>query len=161
MASGQSTARTSRVRSQEDVLYDRRIEEVGREIKSVKVKRAQKARSRQQVVVIFPGFFSEVCMTLSLAQLYQIDVETREREWATFKRFNAFYGFYRKLSKDFKKCGLPKFPPRHSKVFTDHNDPVFIEQRRKKLDKFMKELFKIPGMSNQECVLDFLGIRDH
>uniref|UniRef100_A0A7S0CUY1 PX domain-containing protein n=1 Tax=Amorphochlora amoebiformis TaxID=1561963 RepID=A0A7S0CUY1_9EUKA len=143
MASGQSTARTSRVRSQEDVLYDRRIEEVGREIKSVKVKRAQKARSRQQVV------------------LYQIDVETREREWATFKRFNAFYGFYRKLSKDFKKCGLPKFPPRHSKVFTDHNDPVFIEQRRKKLDKFMKELFKIPGMSNQECVLDFLGIRDH
>ncbi|GAB5358817.1 hypothetical protein AAMO2058_000491200 [Amorphochlora amoebiformis] len=97
MASGQSTARTSRVRSQEDVLYDRRIEEVGREIKSVKVKRAQKARSRQQVVVIFPGFFSEVCMTPSLAQLYQIDVETREREWATFKRFNAFYGFYRKV----------------------------------------------------------------
>mmetsp|Transcript_27324 Transcript_27324/g.48317 ORF Transcript_27324/g.48317 Transcript_27324/m.48317 type:complete len:157 (+) Transcript_27324:51-521(+) len=126
--------------SAEDARYLERLETLGTEIKSIAIKRVQTARSRSQVV------------------LYQIDVKTRHSEWATFKRFNAFYEFHNKISKDLKKCGIPKFPPRQSKIFTDHFDRFFIEKRRQQLEQYMQKLLRIPGMANQELMLKFLGV---
>mmetsp|Transcript_2991 Transcript_2991/g.3696 ORF Transcript_2991/g.3696 Transcript_2991/m.3696 type:complete len:162 (+) Transcript_2991:59-544(+) len=127
-------------KSEEDLHYEERLESIGTEIKSVSIKRVQTARSRSQVV------------------LYQIDVKTGHAEWATFKRFNAFYEFHQKIAKDLKKCGLPKFPPRHFKILTDHFDRSFIEKRRADLDRYMQALMTIPGMANQEHMLKFLGV---
>eukprot|EP00471_Norrisiella_sphaerica_P006325 CAMPEP_0184480732 /NCGR_PEP_ID=MMETSP0113_2-20130426/2261_1 /TAXON_ID=91329 /ORGANISM="Norrisiella sphaerica, Strain BC52" /LENGTH=149 /DNA_ID=CAMNT_0026859427 /DNA_START=9 /DNA_END=458 /DNA_ORIENTATION=- len=138
---GNSHTEHSRQKTAEDLQYEERIETVGTEIKSVVIKRVQTARSRSQVV------------------LYQIDVKTGHADWTTFKRYNAFYAFHTQLQKDFKKCGLPKFPPRHSKILTDHFDRYFIEKRRADLEQYMVNLLKIPGMANQEHMLKFLGVK--
>uniref|UniRef100_A0A7S4E073 PX domain-containing protein n=1 Tax=Lotharella globosa TaxID=91324 RepID=A0A7S4E073_9EUKA len=139
-AKAESKRKSTREKTEEDIQYEERLES-GTEIKSLAIKRVQTARSRSQVV------------------LYQVDVKTGHAEWATFKRFNAFYEFHQQLVKDLKKCGLPKFPPRHSKILTDHFDRFFIEKRRADLEQYMQSLLRIPGMANQEHMLKFLGVK--
>merc|ERR1712196_206868 len=101
--------------------------------------RVQTARSRDQVV------------------LYQIYVTPcRGKGWVKLKRFDAFAKFHAELDKELSKCGLPAFPPKFSKILTDHFDRLFIEKRRSDLEKYMRALLRIDGMGNQEIVLRFL-----
>uniref|UniRef100_A0A6V3TYL1 PX domain-containing protein n=1 Tax=Lotharella globosa TaxID=91324 RepID=A0A6V3TYL1_9EUKA len=77
-AKAESKRKSTREKTEEDIQYEERLES-GTEIKSLAIKRVQTARSRSQVV------------------LYQVDVKTGHAEWATFKRFNAFYEFHQQV----------------------------------------------------------------
>ncbi len=134
--------KSSSGKSADEIRYEQLTREVGTEIKSVSIKRVQTARSRSQVV------------------LYQINVTpSRGNAWVKLKRFDAFAKFHAELEKELSKCGLPAFPPKFSKILTDHFDRFFIEKRREDLEKYMQALLRIDGMGNQELVLRFLGVK--
>jgi hypothetical protein len=54
-------------------------------------------------------------------------------------------------------CSLPPFPGKQLKILVDHNDPSFIEERRRSLDGFMGKLLGVPHVASMLPVQIFLG----
>lgn len=54
-------------------------------------------------------------------------------------------------------CSLPPFPGKQLKLLVDHNDPSFIEERRRSLDGFMGKLLGVPHVASMLPVQIFLG----
>jgi hypothetical protein len=52
---------------------------------------------------------------------------------------------------------LPPFPGKQLKILVDHNDPSFIEERRRSLDGFMGKLLGVPHVASMLPVQIFLG----
>jgi hypothetical protein len=58
------------------------------------------------------------------------------------------------------RSSLPPLPDKTLKLTTNHRDPAFIEDRKKKLEIFITEMIRIPHVSNMTCVKSFLGLMD-
>src|SRR3989338_6120664 len=56
---------------------------------------------------------------------------------------------------------MPKLPQWYWKLLTNHQDPVFIEQRREDLQKYMRAIIAMfPDLLQETFARDFLGIPD-
>ena len=56
---------------------------------------------------------------------------------------------------------LPAFPPKASKLLTNHSDPRFLRQRRQQLETFMQRLIDVPHVMQVPATLPFLGVANH
>jgi len=81
---------------------------------------------------------------------------------ATHRRFRDFTDLDEAIKAAFSghhlRSSLPKLPPKSSKLFYDHSDPKFQEQRRAGLDQWLNKLVNIPRVLEVPSVLPFLGI---
>lgn len=79
------------------------------------------------------------------------------------KRFSDFVELHHKVWSSYAGSHLlsnvPTPPERKWKLFTDHNNPAFLENRRVGLHAFISKLVQIPRISSNVYVLDFLGER--
>lgn len=55
--------------------------------------------------------------------------------------------------------GLPKLPPKT--YYFQKQDQAFINDRKTRLDKYLKGLLRFEGVTNTVTFLDFLGVPDH
>jgi len=100
--------------------------------------------------------------------IYQIDVTNKLKEgqfssWVVLKRFDEFCKLSSSLRRDLKDRPdllgeLPNLPPKKMKLFTDHFDPTFIEERKILLESFLRLLISTPQVRTHTYVLHFLGI---
>jgi len=98
--------------------------------------------------------------------LYYVDLVNENKtenhaNWTVLKRFGDFCKFDAKLrsgiATKYPDCLklLPKFPPKSSKIFTNHADPVFIERRRILLNSYCQDLIKYPVFRRHQITVDF------
>jgi len=73
------------------------------------------------------------------------------------KRYHHFDELHAQLSQKTPKKKLPLLPPKHSKLFTDHTDSAFVEQRRALLDNYVKKLLKLKDIGQSSIVINFLN----
>jgi len=107
--------------------------------------------------------------TMSDHVLYQIDVtNARKRKtyskWAVLKRFGQFYEMDTAMRADFvgQQAVLDSLPPppqRKAKLFNDHMDENFVEQRRVLLEHYLTKLLHCPDVVRNKSFLTFLGVR--
>jgi len=100
--------------------------------------------------------------------LYQIDcVNARKRrsfsKWTVLKRFGQFYEMDCAVRASFaeKLDVLAKLPPpplRRAKLFTDHGDPAFVEQRRVVLEHYLQHMIVVLDVVRHRDFLAFLGV---
>eukprot|EP00124_Ichthyophonus_hoferi_P002279 Ihof_evm7s149 gene=Ihof_evmTU7s149 len=77
--------------------------------------------------------------------------------WKVFRRYNDCYKFHRKLPGSITRHA--KFP---GKKFFGNMDAVFIEQRKKDLEKYLKAILAIPNIVSKHSEIDaFFEIRPH
>jgi len=108
--------------------------------------------------------------TMSDHVLYQIDVtNSRKRKtyskWTVLRRFTQFYEMDTAVRTAFAEKPeiletLPSPPERKTKLFNDHMDDVFIEQRRVLLESYVQKMLEIPVVARNQDFLTFLGIRN-
>ncbi|XP_065184052.1 serine/threonine-protein kinase Sgk2-like [Sycon ciliatum] len=86
--------------------------------------------------------------------VYKVLVQTPQRSWFVFRRYNAFSN----LHADLKKAGLspPKLPGK--RVMLNNFDTAFIVHRMDGLNTFLVKLFKSPKLSNHAIVREFLAL---
>jgi len=106
--------------------------------------------------------------TMSDHVLYQIDVCNARRrktfsKWTVLKRFGQFYEMDTAMRACFANdpeflAQLPSPPERRAKLFNDHMDPTFIEQRRALLEAYLQKLVAIPQVVRNIVFLQFLGV---
>lgn len=107
--------------------------------------------------------------TMSDHVLYQIDCSNvRKRKsfsnWTVLKRFGQFFVMDSKLREDLINnadvlAALPNPPPRKAKLWYDHMDSEFIEERRVLLENYLQKLLAIYEVATNENFLQFLGVR--
>jgi len=100
--------------------------------------------------------------------LYQIDVcNSRKRKtfskWTVLKRFGQFYEMDAALRESLIDnpdglASLPGPPQRKAKLFNDHMDENFVEQRRVLLENFLNRLLEHPLAIRNKAFLSFLGV---
>ena len=82
----------------------------------------------------------------------------------TCRRFKDFADLNSQVKQNFKghhlRSSLPPLPEKLLKITTDHLDPAFIQDRKAKLDCFLRDLVQIPHVADMTCVKAFLGIID-
>eukprot|EP00475_Leptophrys_vorax_P029563 TRINITY_DN4352_c0_g1_i2.p3 TRINITY_DN4352_c0_g1~~TRINITY_DN4352_c0_g1_i2.p3 ORF type:complete len:130 (-),score=40.30 TRINITY_DN4352_c0_g1_i2:549-938(-) len=124
------------------MVHGLREEVPDREITQVSIKKAQIVGDQSGPVV-----------------LYQVDLRNDYREWTVLKRFKAFKQLEEDLLRLFGKTAagqqIPRLPQRKLKLFVDHVDRVFIEERRQALETFCNELLALPQVANHDLVLQF------
>eukprot|EP01083_Nonionella_stella_P039589 107655_1 len=87
-------------------------------------------------------------------------------QWMVMKRFNDFRAFDEELRSFLNDnhpstlALLPPLPPKHSKLFTNHLDWGFVEERRLLLQKYIQTICNYPLFRRHELTLNFLQI-DH
>jgi len=101
--------------------------------------------------------------------LYQIDVANSRKEkeyakWTVLKRFGQFYEMDALVRSDFEKNqilnSLPATPERKIKLFNDHTDANFVEQRRVLLENYLQKMVEIEEVVIDKHFLAFLGINE-
>lgn len=87
---------------------------------------------------------------------------TVERRFDDFKSLNAAvrYNYATSRSSHLVR-NLPVFPMSSYKIFTDHSDPTFVENRRQALEKYIAALLAVPHARGDVHVLYFLGLWTH
>lgn len=95
--------------------------------------------------------------------LYTLDVtnEHTGSNWIVLKRFTQFRDMDKKLRKILPeeiKERLPKRPKRKSKVWRDHMNPEFIEERRVMMENYLRRVLCVPQVAHSEQFLKFLGV---
>jgi len=124
--------------------YNRALDnnEVDREITNVSIKKAQVVGDDSGAVV-----------------LYQVDLKNDFREWTVLKRYKLFSqldeDLHRVLGKTELADRLPKLPPKRFRLFVDHLDKAFIDERRLSLEEYCNDLLSIPEVANHDVVLQF------
>jgi len=104
--------------------------------------------------------------TLDNHTLYHVDLENENKpkthsSWTVLKRYGDVFKFDASLRTEiaskYPDCMklLPKFPPRSSKIFTNHADPEFIERRRVLLNNYCQDLIKYPVFRRHPVTIDF------
>lgn len=106
--------------------------------------------------------------TMSDHVLYQIDVvNSRKRKtfskWTVLKRFQQFYDMDSAMRASFVTqpellAQLPPPPARKPKLFNDHLDDTFVEQRRALLENYLQKLMQIEQVVRNQDFLGFLGV---
>jgi len=101
--------------------------------------------------------------------LYQIDVINSRKEkeyakWTVLKRFGQFYEMDSLVRSSFEKMDilntLPATPERKLKLFNDHTDVNFVEQRRVLLENYLQKMVEIEDVVRDKHFLAFLGINE-
>jgi len=95
--------------------------------------------------------------------LYTLDVTNANTgsNWIVLKRFTQFRKMDKKLRKalpDEIKDQLPRRPKRKSKVFRDHMNTEFIEERRVMMENYLRRLLTFSQVAHNEHFLNFLGV---
>jgi hypothetical protein len=80
------------------------------------------------------------------------------------RRFKEFADLNSQVKQNFKghhlRSSIPEFPEKTLKVFADHRDPAFVQERVNKLERYMTYLFAVPHINDMTCVKAFLGLMD-
>lgn len=58
------------------------------------------------------------------------------------------------------RASLPPLPEKTPKFAADHLDPKFIQERRIKLQYFLRTLLDVPHVTEMTCVKSFLGLME-
>jgi len=95
--------------------------------------------------------------------LYTLDVTNANTgsNWIVLKRFTQFRKMDKKVRKsipDEIKNSLPKRPKRKSKVWRDHMNAEFIEERRVMMENYLRRILCVPQVAHNEHFLNFLGV---
>lgn len=72
----------------------------------------------------------------SIYHVYQVFVRIRDQEWNVYRRYSEFYDFHAKLKKRYPLLITFDFPPKKS---IGNKDNKFVEERRKKLQEYMRK----------------------
>jgi len=106
--------------------------------------------------------------TMSDHVLYQIDVSNSKRrksfsKWTVLKRFTQFFDMDSLVRAAFAEQPeilekLPPPPERKTKLFNDHMDEVFIEQRRVLLENYLNRMLECEDVARNKDFLLFLGV---
>jgi len=106
--------------------------------------------------------------TMSDHVLYQIDVTNDHKrksysKWTVLKRFTQFFEMDAAVRAAFAEnlelsAKLPPPPERKTKLFNDHMDEVFIEQRRVILENYLNKMLEVPEVVRAKEFLTFLGV---
>jgi len=85
-------------------------------------------------------------------------------KWTVLKRFGQFYEMDALVRSDFEKNqilnSLPATPERKIKLFNDHTDANFVEQRRVLLENYLQKMVEIEEVVRDKHFLAFLGINE-
>jgi hypothetical protein len=101
--------------------------------------------------------------------LYQIDVVNSRKEkefskWTVLKRFGQFYEMDAAVRLDLAEkidvTTLPATPERKFKLFNDHSDVNFVEQRRVLLENYLQRMSEVDDVVRNKYFLAFLGIQE-
>lgn len=80
------------------------------------------------------------------------------------RRFKDFADLNSLVKQNFKghhlRSSLPTFPEKTLKVLTDHRDPDFIQERRRKLESYLVLLVAVPHVADMTCLKSFLGLME-
>lgn len=88
---------------------------------------------------------------------YAKDVKTLRKRFNDFKTLNTdLHSDYSKNSKHMI-ANFPPFPQSKLKLFTNHSDPGFIEERRQTLDNYLSKVTQLPRALTDIHLLEFLG----
>jgi len=82
-------------------------------------------------------------------------------EWVVLKRYRDFHEMDNSLREELPPAvlkDLPQLPERQSKIFMDHLDPDFIDQRRVLLQNYMQKLLRVPDLQHCNSFLKFLNV---
>jgi len=100
--------------------------------------------------------------------LYQIDVvNSRKRKsfskWTVLKRFGQFYEMDCAVRASFVdrseiSNAMPAPPQRRAKLFNDHMDTSFVDQRRVLLENYLQKMLSIVDVVRNKDFLTFLGV---
>ncbi|CAN0151889.1 unnamed protein product [Ectocarpus sp. 6 AP-2014] len=78
------------------------------------------------------------------------------------RRFRDFYALQEQVESLMKghhlRSSLPRFPGKKSKLWTNHGDVSFVEERRKALEQYLKTLLQLPHVSTLDSTRAFLGM---
>jgi hypothetical protein len=93
--------------------------------------------------------------------MYRINVQNGGLRWIASHRYSEFHVFHTSLVELWAQRGtpngikaIPQLPP---KTFSKTFDIVFLDQRRRELEKFIKDLLNHEWASQRPEVLSFLG----
>eukprot|EP00752_Nemacystus_decipiens_P009877 g8812.t1 len=76
-----------------------------------------------------------------------------------FRDFNALHEQVESLMKGHHlRSSLPRFPGKKSKLWTNHGDVGFVEDRRRALEQYLKTLLQLPHVSTLDSTRAFLGM---
>jgi len=95
--------------------------------------------------------------------LYTIDVTNKatSSNWIVLKRFTQFRNMDKALRKSITEDvldRLPKRPKRKSKIWRDHMNAEFVEERRVMMENYLRRILCIPQVAHNENFLTFLGV---
>lgn len=80
------------------------------------------------------------------------------------RRFKDFAELNSQVKQNFKghhlRSSLPPLPEKTPKFAADHLDPAFIQERRVKLQYFLRTLLDVPHVAEMTCVKSFLGLME-
>jgi len=106
--------------------------------------------------------------TMSDHVLYQIDVTNARKDapfdkWTVLKRFGQFYDMDCAVRASFLENPtvlekLPESPERKAKLFNDHMDETFVEQRRVLLANYLNNMLSVIEVVRNKDFLTFLGV---
>lgn len=107
--------------------------------------------------------------TMSDHVLYQVDVSNSRKpktfsKWTVLKRFTQFYDMDAAVRAAFEGqeeilAKLPPPPERQFKLFTDHMDDVFIQQRKVLLENYLQRMLRVEEVVRNKDFLQFLGVQ--
>jgi len=134
----------------------------------------QEVKAESKKVVELPedveitGVSIPTSRTMSDHVLYQIDVTNNRKrktyaKWTVLKRFTQFFDMDTAVRAAFADKPeilemLPPPPERKTKLFNDHMDDVFIEQRRVILDNYLNKMLQCAEVVRNKDFLSFLGV---
>jgi len=106
--------------------------------------------------------------TMSDHILYQIDVVNANKrktfsKWTVLKRFGQFYEMDTQVRTAFVEntgvlASMPPQPQRRAKLFNDHMDSAFVEQRRALLENYLQKMLAVAEVVRNKDFLLFLGV---
>lgn len=100
--------------------------------------------------------------------VYEVDVSNKKLRWNLWLRFEFFYVLHQmmqelvqELSTPENRILLPPFPEKRLKLFTDHFNEHFIENRRMLLDNYLSKILANRYLRHQEIFISFLTPPDN
>lgn len=85
----------------------------------------------------------------------ELDVPEDVRSWVFLKRYSDFNKLHQTLKNEFENVDIPKVP---SKKFFNSTSQDFIEKRRVKLEKYLRQLLRIREVADSHYLLEFLEV---
>ena len=87
-----------------------------------------------------------------------------QRQTSVHRRFRDFGELSDDLRSSFKGNHLlgnvPDLPRKELKIIANHMDPVFIEERRVRLELFMARIVQVGRFCTAPCLLSFVGMSE-